>query len=248
MNQRLFFTFLLLCNCCGFIYSQSKIGFEFSYSGASTVVSVPGLFADVIKDAESGSGHFLSFGFSFKASEKITLRTGPNFWNLAFSPTVKGTFNNQPAVAKQTGSLSYSGIYLRVDRTWPYFFLTGGFDISFANAYKGDLVVRDASGTVLSQQAGLSESILTQTFNNQFNLVLGLGPSIPLGKSFKLKGTLSAVVPFSSIYDSGVSVQQVYVSNGAPAPNAKVNLTYLPFISYGIGIEYQIPKKATSKN
>ncbi|MFM8743559.1 MAG: hypothetical protein ACKODM_09580 [Cytophagales bacterium] len=54
--------------------------------------------------------------------------------------------------------------------------------------------------------------------------VLGLGSSVPIGKHLKLNGNVSVVIPFSTIYDSGVVTKQVYINSGQPAPDAKVNL------------------------
>jgi hypothetical protein len=221
-----------------------KVGIEFSYLGSSNTIDLPGLLTSTFEKVESGGGSNLSFGLTVKASDDILIRGGLCFISLPFRPTIKGTINNQPAFAKEDGNLNYSGIYLRVDRTWPYFYLTGGFDISFGNSYKSTLETRNASGTLLSRIDNGSKSILTNSFYNQFNLVLGLGPSIPIGKSLTLKGVIAGVVPFSAIYDSGLSVPQVYISTGAPAPNAKVNLRYLPFITYGINLEYKFGKKS----
>lgn len=81
-------------------------------------------------------------------------------------------------------------------------------------------------------------STFTNDFFNQANLVLGLGPSVPIGKHLKLRGNVSVVIPFSTIYDSGVVAKQVYINSGQPAPDAKVNLRYLPLISYGLNVSY----------
>jgi len=77
------------------------------------------------------------------------------------------------------------------------------------------------------------ESILTDKFNNQFNLVLGLGPSIPIGDAFKIKGTVAVVVPFSPLYEAGVTFQ-----NPAFSSPGKVDLDFFPVFKYGISVEY----------
>jgi hypothetical protein len=236
------FLFIICCLISNQLFGQ-KVGIEFSYLGSSNTIDLPGLLTSTFEKVESGGGSNLSFGLTVKANEDILIRGGLCFISLPFKPTIKGTINSQPAFAKEDGNLSYSGIYLRIDRTWQYFYLTGGFDISLGNSYKSTVETRNASGTLLSKIDNGSKSILTSSFYNQFNLVLGLGPSIPIGKSIILKGVIAGVVPFSAIYDSGLSVPQVYISTGAPAPNAKVNLRYLPFITYGINLEYKFGKK-----
>lgn len=221
---------------------SQKVGFEFTYQGSSNTIDLPGLLKSTFDKVESGGGSNVSFGLTIKASEIIRVRGGLCFISLPFKPTMNGSYNSQPALITEDGKLSYTGIYLRVDRTWDYFYLTGGFDISIGNSYKSTLEIRNSSGALLSKSDNGSKSILTNNFYNQFNLVLGLGPSIPLGKSFVLKGVLAGVVPFSSIYDSGLSVPQIYIPSGAPAPNAQVNLRYMPFLTYGISLEYRFGK------
>jgi hypothetical protein len=220
------------------IFSQSKLGVEFSYSGTSGSIDLPGALKDQFEKVEGGSGSAISFGLNVKASESITLRSGLAFWNMPFIPTIKGTSNGSTVFAKETATLSFTGMYLRVDRTWKYFYLSGGFDFSFSNSYKGSIEIRNSNGTLLSKDDNLSKSTLTSTFYNQANLVLGLGPSIPLSKHFTLKGNISVVIPFATIYDSGVVLQQIYINTGKPAPDAKVNLRYLPFVSYGLSLAY----------
>ena len=221
-----------------------KMGIEFSYLGSSNTIDLPGLLTSTFEKVEAGTGSNFSFGLTAKASENVLIRGGLFFTRLPFKPTIKGTINNQTAYAKEDGVLSYTGIYLRVDRTWQYFYFTGGFDISIGNSYKSTLETRNSSGSLLSKIDNGSKSILTNSFYNQFNLVLGLGPSIPLGKTVNLKGIIAVAVPFSAIYDSGLSVPQVYISTGAPAPNARVNLRYLPFITYGFNLEYKFGVKS----
>ncbi|MFM7858063.1 MAG: hypothetical protein ACKO96_40640 [Flammeovirgaceae bacterium] len=199
---------------------------------------MPGLLKDRFEQVEGGSGNFLSFGLTVKASDKITLRGGPAFWSMPFIPTGKGTYNGTSALAKETGTLSFSGIYIRLDRNWDYFYLSGGFDFSFGKSYTNDLEIRNTAGTLLVKSNNQTTSIFTSDFYNQANLVLGLGPTIPVGKHFKLRGNLSAVIPFSTIYNSGVVAKQIYITSGQPAPDAKVNLRYLPFVSYGLSIAY----------
>lgn len=219
-------------------FAQSKVGVEFSFSGTSGGIDLPGLLKDNFEKVEGGSGSYWSFGLTVKASDKITIRGGPAFWSMPFVPTAKGTYNGTAALAKETGTLSFSGIYLRLDRTWDYFYLSGGFDFSFGKSYKSDLEIRNTTGQVLFRANNQTTSAFTNDFFNQANLVLGLGPSVPIGKHLKLRGNVSVVIPFSTIYDSGVVAKQVYINSGQPAPDAKVNLRYLPLISYGLNVSY----------
>lgn len=219
-------------------FSQSKVGVEFSFSGTSGSIDLPGLLKDNFDKVEAGGGSFLSFGLTLKASDKITVRGGPAFWSLPFIPTAKGTYNGNPALATETGQIKFSGIYLRIDRTWNYFYLSGGFDFSFGNSYRNNLEIRNTTGALLLKLDNQTTSILTSDFYNQANLVLGLGPSIPIGKHLTLRGNLSVVVPFSTIYNSGVVAKQVYINTGKPAPDYNVNLRYLPFVSYGLNLAY----------
>lgn len=236
------FVLLLFLLSSSQLFSQT-IGVEFSYKGSSNSIDLPGLLQGTFDKVESGSGSNLSFGLNIKASDNISVSGGLTFWNIPFIPTIKGTSNNQSIFTKEIGSLSYTGIYLRVERNWQYFYFGGGFDISVSNSYKSTLETRNASGVLISKSDNGNKSILTNEFNQQFNLVLGLGPRIPIGKSFAVKGLLGVVVPFSSIYDTGVSVPQIYLRTGAPAPDAKINLRYLPFLTYGITVEYRFGNK-----
>lgn len=219
-------------------FGQSKVGVEFSLSGTSGSIDVPGLLKQNFEKVDGGSGSFWSLGLTVRASEKITLRGGPAFWSMSFIPTAKGTYNGVSSLATENGTLRFSGIYLRVDRTWDFFYLSGGFDFSFGNSYRSDLEIRNTAGQVLLKRNDQTTSILTSEFFNQSNLVLGLGPSFPLGKHVKVRGNLSVVIPFSTIYDSGVVAKQVYINSGQPAPDARVNLRYLPLISYGFNVSY----------
>jgi hypothetical protein len=218
--------------------SQSKLGFEFAYNGYSNSVSVPRLMSYVTSMA-SGSGTSTYYGLTLTASEKITLRSGVAFWNMPFSPTVKGTAGGQTTTANETGTLSYSGMYFRIDRTMPYFFFTGGFDWSFTTSFQGSYTAVSGTG-ITTTKSGNDESILTDDFNNQFNLVFGLGPAIPIGKHLMLRGHLSAVVVVRGIYDSGVTATNlIYINTGAPAPDdTDVDLHYFPFVSYGFSLQY----------
>lgn len=219
-------------------FAQSKVGLEFSFSGTSGSIDLPGLLKGNFERVDGGSGNFWSLGLTVRASEKVTLRGGPAFWAMPFIPTSKGTYNGVDSLATETGTLRFSGLYLRIDRTWDFFYLSGGFDFSFGNSYNCDLEIRNTAGQVLLKANNQSKSILTNDFFNQANLVLGLGPTLPIGKHLKLRGNLSVVVPFSTIYDSGVVAKQVYINTGQPAPDARVNLRYMPFVSYGLNFSY----------
>ncbi|HNP19719.1 MAG TPA: hypothetical protein PKL31_14875 [Fulvivirga sp.] len=216
-------------------YAQTKIGIEFSFLGTNSNVIVPGLFSSTFDQVESGNGSDIGIGIDVGINEKISFRGGFRYWKWPFIPTVNGEIDNKEVKATETGKLHYYGIYLRLDRTWDYFFITGGFDISFANKFKNDLVIRDDQGSIILTENDREESILTDKFKNQFNLVLGFGPSIPIGDSFKVKGTLAVVVPFSPLYETGVNYQNPAFQNSSPG---KVNLDFFPVFKYGISVEY----------
>lgn len=218
--------------------NAQKTAFRFSYSGTSSKVVVPRLFSDVFDEAGSGGGNDLSLGFVFGAHKKVSFGVGYRKWKWPFSFTANGTYNNEDVKATESGHLHYSGTYLRIDRNLKHFFFTGGFDISFANKYKNSLVVKDLTGDILVRENNRTKSILTEKFNNQFNLVLGLGPILNVGKKTLLKGDISFVVPFSPIYDTGVKVPQVYL-NGSSAPDAKVDFDFFPVFKFGFAIEHR---------
>jgi hypothetical protein len=233
MNKNIIFGILLLVSTVS--YAQPNIGIEFSFLGTNSNVIIPGLFSSTFDEVESGNGSDIGLGIDIGINEKLSFRGGFRNWKWPFIPTVNGEINNQDVKATETGKLHYSGIYLRLDRTWNYFFITGGFDISLANRYKNDLVIRNDSGSIISTENNREESILTDKFNNQFNLVLGLGPSIPIGDSFKVKGTVAVVVPFSPLYETGVTFQNPAFQNSSPG---KVDLDFFPVFKYGISVEY----------
>ncbi len=235
MKYGLLLSAFLISNC---LCAQSKFGIESSYLATHTAIDVPGLLAAQVSKVTSGYGYFLSLGATMQINPKIIFRGGSSFWQLAFSPKIKVLINNEDGIAKETGTINYSGIYLRMDRTWKYFFFTTGFDISFYNSYSCDLVVYDKSGKVVDEQKDRNYSIITSSFNNQFNLVFGIGPKIAIGSSLNLKGFLAGEIPMSSVYNSGLIVNQIYIPSGAQAPDAHVNLHYFPFLTYGIGVEY----------
>lgn len=220
------------------VFGQSKLGLELSYLGTSGSVDLPGALSDRFEKVEGGAGSAISLGLIIRANEKVRFIGGFKQWNMPFMPTVIGTFNGNSARLKEKAILSYTGIYLRLERTWSYFYLSGGFDFSLSNSYNGEVEIRSETGTLLSKQENLTRSSLTSDFYNQSNLFLGLGPQIPLGKHFSMKGNISIALALSSIYDSGVSIQQIYINTGKPAPNAEVNLQYLPFVSYGLTLAY----------
>jgi hypothetical protein len=237
MIIRLLFICLLLGSHL-IIFGQSKLGVEFSYSGTSGSIDLPGALKDKFTKVEGGEGNSLMIGLTLRASKKIILRGGLSFWEMPFAPSIEGTLNGSPVIAKETAVLNFSGVYLRLDRPWRYFYLSGGFDFSFSNSFEGNVEIQSLNGTRISKVNNLTKSTLTSEFYNQANLILGLGPNIPIGNHFVLRGNLSIGVPLATIYDSGVVVQQIYINTGNAAPDAKVNLRYLPFVSYGLSVLY----------
>jgi hypothetical protein len=240
MKYRVLIIVILICNN---VNAQRKIGVEASCLATNTTVDVPGLLKDHVQSASSGFGYFLSFGANLQLGKRLAIRVGPQFWKLAFSPEIKLGTGNDYLIAQETGSLNYSGIYLRVDCRWDYIFITGGFDISYDNSYSCNRVISNKSGVMIKEENGANKSMLTNNFSDQFNILVGMGPSIPIGTRVKLKGFLAAEAPLSSVYNSGLIVQTMYVPSGKSAGKEHVNVNYMPFFTYGVGVEYIFSKK-----
>jgi len=175
-------------------------------------VSVPGIDAQDYGTVESGSTTQLYFGLTLRASEKTKWAIGYNAWSIPLSVQYGGS-----------GTISYKGAYFRYNRTGKYLYATGGLDVSFQ----------------VDENLNSSNSKL-QNFYNQVNFVLGGGPRVEIGK-VTLEAFLGASVQFSSVNDSGTSVQQVYIPSGQPAPTDNdVNLHFLPAFQYGFSIQYNL--------
>jgi hypothetical protein len=206
----------------------------------NSTISVPGLMAPMFDQVTSGNGFDFSLGAELGSGEKAKFRGGFKTWAWPFNHTAKGKIDNQEVRATETGHLRYNGIYMKVDRAWKYFFLTGGFDISFSARYKNDLVVRTPTGAIIGKENNRTTSVLTDKFNNQVNLALGLGPTIPLGKNLRLKGFIEAVLPFSPLYETSITVPTFVINqNGSTSQGTgKVNLDFFPVYRYGVGLSY----------
>ncbi|MBC8111886.1 MAG: hypothetical protein H7Y04_12570, partial [Verrucomicrobia bacterium] len=190
----------------------------------------------------SGRGFDLGVGIVYKPSQKVSLRGGFRLWQWPFSFTINATRDGDAVKVIEVGKIRYSGLYVEADRTWKYFLISGGFNISFYNDHICDLTVRNSSGSVIEQKNNLSTSVVTSEFNQQVNLILGAGPLIPVGKNLQIKGMAYFVVPFSPVYD-GISVPTIQINPGGGTQsggNAKVNIDFFPVFKYGIGLEYLI--------
>jgi hypothetical protein len=217
---------------------------ELTLQGLSSNVIVPGVFSETIQKVESRGGSNLGIGLSYAFTEKTALRFGYQRWRVGFSPTIAlQTPDRQGAIARETGYLHYDGIALRFDRTFPYFFWTGGFDFSFKNTYKNDTTVEELGSGKVSEEKEVNRSMLTRKFAQHFSFVLGAGPSIALGKKLILRGEVNFLLPLSPIYKSGARVNTIKIDpngNVIGNGNSKVNLYYFPTFKYGLNVIYKL--------
>ena len=215
---------------------------ETGYHVTNSQIIVPGLFDNAFEEANSEIGNDIHLGIVLGINEDYALRGGIRTWMWPFETITNGEVDNDDVTAFEEGKIRYTGIYLRVDRTWEYFFLTGGFDISFTNSFSGDLRIENNGQTIISETDN-DVSVLTDVFNNQVNLVLGLGPSIPINDKFRIKAFGEVVLPFVPLYETGVTVPQIQINpdgSTSSAPDADVNLDFFPVFKFGIGLEYRI--------
>lgn len=211
------FAFLLPLSA---LVSAQTFSLETGFLGTYSQVAEPET-AIFLEEANSGSGNDIYFGLVVGLNDKYALRGGVRSWVWPFEPT---TNTNDGGRVIEEGRIRYSGVYLRLDRTWQYFFLTGGFDGALTNSYAANLSIEDQNGQTTVRQTGNDTSVLTDEFNNQFNFVLGLGPSLPLGDKFLVRGIAEFVMPFVSVYESG----------------EEDGFNFFPVFKYGIGLEYKL--------
>jgi hypothetical protein len=234
----IFFNLLLVISLSA--TGQNRTGLELSLLGTYSNIVVPGALSSRFDEAKSGLGNDIAFGVEVPFSyNKLAFRTGLRSWSFPFDHQHTQRRSSGPdVVISEEGNIRYTGIYLRLDRTWERFFVTGGFDISVANTYRNDYTMSEKSGKVIRREENRKESVLTDNFRNQINLVLGAGPTFPLGEKSRLKATLAIVVPFSSMYDSGVRLKQIYVPSGSPAPDGEPNLHFFPVFKFGLSYTF----------
>ncbi len=240
--KKIYLTLTIVTTLVSIVSAQS-LSLETGYHGTSSQIVVPGLFETVFDEANSGNGNDFHLGLIVGFNDEVAFRGGFRTWAWPFETISNGEINNEDVKAFEDGRIRYSGIYLRLDRTWNYFFLTGGFDISLTNSYTADLIIEDENGQTTLNETDNDVSVLADAFNNQVNLVLGLGPSIPIKDKFRIKAFAEIVVPFVPIYETGVTVPQIQINpNGSTssAPDADVNLDFIPVFKYGIGLEYRL--------
>lgn len=234
---------ILIVTLIGFsANAQNKgIGVELPISITNTSIDLPRLLTNQITAVEGGSGVDIGIGLTYDNFNNLNLRGGFHFWNAPFKPTVNVGRNNDDDYVIEDGKLSYYGVYLRAEYGTKFFFIGGGFDFSFANSYSADREYYE-NNVLIGTESNLDNSILTDKFNNLFNIVINAGFKIPIQEQYIIKPYLSLGVSANGIYPGDqitdiVNTPFLRVYYDEPQT---VDLQNVPIVGYGISFEYKL--------
>lgn len=118
--------------------STSRFGIEVPVGIVNTRIDLPRLMTDLIQKVESGNGYDIGIGITYQNAGYFNLRAGFHAWSVPFKPTINLPPDQTNDYVVEDGLLTYCGMYFRSEFGTKYFFIGGGFDISFANKYKAD--------------------------------------------------------------------------------------------------------------
>lgn len=218
------------------LYAQNKFGFDIPIYFSKSLVSVPGVFSSI--EASGGGGTDFGLGMYLKVSESFKLKGGIHFWNKIFNPSHTGEYtvngSNVDGKIEEEGKLRYVGLYILANYEKEVFFIGGGFDIAFSNSYKSDIYLYNSNDELIAESKGNNESFLTDTFNNQFDLLLNLGFKIKVTDRITLKPSSFFTIPVSKLFDTNVTVYNpVYGESSEAAFN-------IFLVKFGISTEISL--------
>jgi hypothetical protein len=217
--KKIILTLTLITSLLSLGFAQ-HYSLEAGYQATAGRVSVPASQEYLFEEASSRFGNDLFLGLVVEINDEFALKGGLRSWMWPLDVTINST---DGLTSIEDGELRQSGFYFRLDRNWQYFFITGGFDVSVINSYQAKLSIDDDGQTVLTQRDN-EISILTEEFNNQFNVVVGMGPSFPVSEKLKIRGLVELVAPLVPMYDTGEDD----------------NLYFFPVFKLGVGVEYSL--------
>lgn len=229
--------FLLLSKLC----IAQNLNIDIGVHKINSTILLPGALDELFEEVSSGTGYDIHLGAALQVDYDLVVRAGLRTWNVPIESITNGYLNGSSIKAHEIAIVQYSGIYLRLNKQKKHFFFTGGIDLSLSTSFEGSLIIKDDYGQTIFSERNTENSILTDNFYNQLNLVLGMGPIIPLNDKITLKGFAELVISTRPIYNTGVSVADTHFTSNGLEPSGSytnVNLSYFPLIKYGIGIGY----------
>jgi hypothetical protein len=217
--------------------SSARFGIEIPFSQVTTDIDLPRLMMGRIQKVEGGTKYDIGVGMTYQNSGHFNFRTGFHLWKVPFKPTVNRVEDDDKSYVRENGLLTYYGIYLRGEFGNKYFFIGGGFDFSLANEYKADRAYYE-NDILIGTEKNQNSSVLTDDFNNIFNITVNTGFKIPIQNRYIIKPFVSLGTSFSSIYptDKVTNIGNTGVSYTTPQ---KVDLQYTSILGYGISLEYK---------
>jgi hypothetical protein len=212
------------------IYGQGTVGLEFSAAASYSQVMAPTNYPDKITDINSGIGNDFSVGMAIAVNSNFSLGFGFRRWVMPFNSEFVEDMGDLVLLRNEDGKIRYAGVYLKAERSWRYFYLTGGLDLSLTQKYNMDMVERDdGSYSVWNHQNNLHDSNLIKDFKNQVNVVLGAGPLIPIGKSIELKPLVAFMVALKPV--------------GQPYAYTADSFKFSPMFKMGASMVYKFHRK-----
>jgi hypothetical protein len=136
------------------------------------------------------------------------LRGGIHVWSAVFNPVHTGKFSidniQMEGKLKEKGTLSYTGIYLLTDYEADFFFMGAGFDFSFSHIYNSEISAYDNNDNLIARSVDNDKSFLTESFNNQMDIIVRAGLKFPLTENFNLRPSVEYDIPISGIFDEEI--------------------------------------------
>lgn len=184
----------------------SRLGIEFPLYASYGFVSYPEQLNVVIITTSNGFGYDVGTGVRFNALPSLSLHAGIHFWNKRFHSYYLAYDSNQnpPQTynVDEYGTIHYMGMYATADYEVSNVVVGGGFIFSFWNMYRADYRIKNSSGAVINNDSNVSQSILTDKFNNQFDFTMHFGYKFSLfNKQLKLKPTFRYTMPMLHLFE-----------------------------------------------
>lgn len=230
----LFIFFLLILNLC----ATANYGCELSLLGSQSLVAVPDAFRGL--EADGGFGTDFGIGMYTISSKGFKVRVGLHRWSKRFEPSYEVDFNDEnghfleSGKVVEEGKISYTGMYLIINKMKNNFSFGAGFDLAFANSYKADRKYYDSSNYVFLKDNDVEESFVTKKFNNQFDLLFHMAYNIKIAEKISICPIFMFTIPCIALFDSNV---QVYSYMDETTSEARLDIFQTKF---GVSLEYKL--------
>jgi hypothetical protein len=182
----------------------SRWGIDVPLFASYGFVSYPEQVNLYVITQSNGFGYDGGIGARFNALPTLTLRAGIHFWNKRFHSYFKGqSATNPPQIydVDEYGTIHYGGMYLMASYESSNIIAGGGFSFSFFNIYRANYRIKNNSGSIVGGDENVSESIVAERFNNQFDFVVNFGYRFSLlNNQIKIKPIFQYTMPLVPLY------------------------------------------------